>query len=147
MLDRETLNPLFPVFVREDDVEMSINETIQTWNRIGAEDILTLHTDHSKKQNETWWITTAVTGGIIIIIISIGVITSQVHACKRGKREVPTAPAAERRYSADDINHIATEMEKRLLRIENHSQVEEPLISIVNIKEIPLTRTQRFRRQ
>ena len=113
--------------------------------------IFFFHRDHSKKQNETWWITTAVTGGIIliVIIISIGVITSQVHACKKGKREVPTAPAAERGYSAADINHIATEMEKRLhlLRIENHSQVEEPLISIADIEEIPLTRAQRFRRQ
>ena len=149
MLDREAMNPLFPVFVREDDIEMSINETIQTWNRIAAEDILTLHTDHNKKQNETWWITTSVIGGIalIVVISIIGVISSQVHACKKRRREIPTAPVAERGYSAADINHLATEMEKRLLRIENHSQVEEPLISISDVDEIPLTRSQRFRRQ
>ena len=88
MLDRETMQPLFPVFVHENDVEKSINETIKIWNDISAEKIRVLHVEHGKKHDETWMYTTAVTGGIILIvfIITFVVVTNQIRECKRRRR-------------------------------------------------------------
>ena len=71
-------------------------------------------------------------------------ISSQVQTCKKRKREIPTAPAAARGYSAAELNQLAAEMGKRMLAVEH--RVEEPLLSIANVKEIPLSRINRFRR-